>query len=201
MVLVPEGFRADQLWVFVWLAFYLLSFVFGMFCLWFLGFYHNIKVIIYSQRGNGLYIKGDIARRKKVGEVMELVMFFSKKTIPFPDLKYSYIKRGIFRKTLFTFYEDNVGNLHPLVMTKDPSKSIQLEPQNIKFWFTTKTWNAYQLWRKPNVFEKYGTVIASMTGFLLIFVLTLILFNQIDRIADKLGEVASAISSLRGPFT
>lgn len=106
------------------------------------------------------------------------------------------LKRASFGKIkkVVTFLEDEQARLQPI---KPPTVDVAEKwkgwtPNSMEF-VTRKAKEYIERFRKGDFWEKYGNMI-QLGGILVMFVLILVLFRQLEKVNDGLSSVASAFS-------
>lgn len=161
----------------------------------FFWFKYNIKVFTFEERAGGI-IKLKKNRARKITKGFNVVcykLFKSKKLLkPSDDLKQLYQIRG--QDCLFLHKKSETE--YDFISFDSKLSTLKAIPMEVHFWNSLRSRETVTKYNKLNWFKEYGGVIINFIGFLMMFVIILILFSQMKSIATQLGAVADALSRI-----
>lgn len=168
----------------VWIAWYITSF--------------NVEIRIQERNKGTTPIekteRGRFKKDKNNPGVMILSLMRDKRwEMPFPN-DFIQLKKGSFGKIKKVIYllEDEDGRLQPLRPPHNNAaeKWVGWKPNAMEF-VTRKVKESAERWRKGDFWAKYGNMI-QLGGILIMFILILVLFRQLEKVNTGLASVASA---------
>lgn len=170
----------------IWGAWYILSF--------------NVKVEIHERNTSSQYIvkwvRGKFKKDKNNPGVFNFVMMKESRWNQPLDKNYVQFERRGRGKLgmLVRFVEDSEGRLQPIRPVYNNVAVPWHGWNNNALEFTTRNvMQAIDVFKKGDFWSKYGGLI-QMGGFILMFVLLLVLFKQMDGVVEGLNGVANALS-------
>ena len=158
---------------------------------------YNVKVGIKERRGNGgtitVWKKGKFVK-DKINPTTRNFVIMGEKRWNFPlDMSYVELQKKGFGRvgSLVYFAEDEKGRLQPVKSfeSNDIHKWTGWTPESMEF-FLRNMKEVIERFKKGDFWTKYGGMV-QIGAFALIFIMGIVMFRQMQTVADSLGAVAA----------
>lgn len=183
----------------IWITTIMVFFAALVFFVFFFLLRYNVSVKIMALRGKGITVLSDVGRiikDKKTNRPAEYKTLFTRKRGPYYGGEYLFPMKGLFKKFMLIFHEDSQGDLHPVSLVQNSPLNLNVDPQDIRFWFSETMDKNQEEFTKQTFWQKYGTIVLQFSFMAIMFVLFFLLIVKFGEVGEGLSNAASALSSI-----
>lgn len=154
------------------------------------------KVFVFERRANNI-IKVYVDRAREIKENKTVCLKLMKLKYLVPRLEGQKYTFTAGKKDIYFYEKLDDDHIVPITRIADPDPHFKPIDQDMKFWLFEQWRKTDEIYKNNDFIQKYGTVIMTVGGAILIFVLMLILIDKIGDVSDSLSNVANAMANLK----